>query len=254
MMVEIFEIGEIKRLPLGTDYNLVVAAVHALLGRCPHGTELVIDGTGVGRPVADMFRWRGVRPWCVTATAGIEQVIDRGKRTAHAPKLMLISRMQSLLFEGRLKVQADIPDAAAFLEELRDFRVEFSASGNLSYNAKSGRHDDMISAAAVAAWRLSDGAGGFPPPDMVAGLMRAGGALPAVPWVIGLDLGKTNDPSALVVMRKTRTERRDSAAVPMPEAVPKSRTSGSLGRGAATSSPWPRRRRIPMSQAPRSRR
>jgi hypothetical protein len=50
----------------------------------------------------------GVAPWCVTATAGIEQTVDAANRTANVPKLLLISRIQSLLFEGRLKVQDQI--------------------------------------------------------------------------------------------------------------------------------------------------
>ena len=164
-MIDIFEIGTIKRLPLETSYTNVVAIVHALLLRCPAGTELIIDGTGVGKPVADIFKWHGVTPWCVTATAGIEQTIDAANRTANVPKLVLISRIQSLLFEGRLKVHEQIEDAAAFLAELRDFRVEYSASGHMTYNAKAGRHDDMVSAAAVVAWRLSDGAVGWGPPS-----------------------------------------------------------------------------------------
>ena len=82
-MIDIFEIGTIKRLPLETSYTNVVAIVHALLLRCPAGTELIIDGTGVGKPVADIFKWHGVTPWCVTATAGIEQTIDAANRTAN---------------------------------------------------------------------------------------------------------------------------------------------------------------------------
>ena len=92
-MIDIFEIGTIKRLPLETSYTNVVAIVHALLLRCPAGTELIIDGTGVGKPVADIFKWHGVTPWCVTATAGIEQTIDAAARTANVPKLLLISRI-----------------------------------------------------------------------------------------------------------------------------------------------------------------
>jgi hypothetical protein len=92
-MIDIFEIGTIKRLPLETSYVNVVAIVHALLLRCPAGTELVIDGTGVGKPVADIFKWHGVTP-----TTGIEQTIDTAARTANVPKLVLISRIQSLLF------------------------------------------------------------------------------------------------------------------------------------------------------------
>src|SRR5215831_9505793 len=158
-----------------------------------------------------MFKYRGIVPWCVTATAGIEQTIDRPKRNASVPKLMLISRIQALLFEGRLKVHADIPEAGAFLEELRDFRVEYSTSGHMTYNAKSGRHDDMVAAASVAAWRLSDGVGGWGPPSehlaaLALGIATAGTFSRARPWVIGLDLGKVNDPTAIVVMRRTSVE------------------------------------------------
>src|SRR5262245_3844867 len=118
-MIDIFEIGGIKRLPLGTDYPNVVAAVFGIMARCPAGTELVIDGTGVGKPVCDMFRWRGIAPWAVTATAGIEQTMDTGRRVAHVPKLTLISRIQALLFEGRLKVHADLPEAGALAAGVR---------------------------------------------------------------------------------------------------------------------------------------
>jgi hypothetical protein len=221
MLMDIFEIGTIKRLPLGTSYVNVVAAAHALLSRCPAGSELIVDATGVGKPICDMFVFHGVRPWAVTATAGIEQTIDWPKYTAHVPKLLLISRIQSLLFEQRLKVHAEIPEAPAFLEELRDFRVEYSASGNMTYNARSGRHDDMISAAAVAAWRLSDGAGGAwhsPSPYLAAVALGLGDRYPRpTPWVVGLDLGKVSDATALVVMRKVSVERADVAQPPPPK-------------------------------------
>ena len=216
MMIDLFQIGMIRRLPLGTDYNAVVATVHELLRHCPSGTDLVIDGTGIGKPVADMFKYKGVLPWCVTTTAGIEQTIEHGRCTANVPKLMLISRVQSLLFEQRLKVQSDLPEAEAFLEELRDFRVEFSASGNMTFNAKSGRHDDMINAAAVATWRLSDGAGGWGPPSeyMAAvslGLGASYGGARREPMAIGLDLGKVNDPTAIVVVRKVSVDQPEFA-------------------------------------------
>ena len=68
-MIDIFEIGTIKRLPLETSYTNVVAIVHTLLLRCPAGTELIIDGTGVGKPVADIFKWHGVTPWSNSVAA-----------------------------------------------------------------------------------------------------------------------------------------------------------------------------------------
>jgi len=204
-MTEIFEIGTIRRLPLETSYNNVVADVHQLLRRCPAGTELVIDGTGIGKAICDMFRFQGITPWCVTATSGLDQTINHGARTANVPKLMLVSRLQSILFEQRLKVSAQLEEATAFLEELRDFRVEYSASGHMTYNAKRGKHDDMLSAAAVATWRLTDGAGGWgPPSEYLAAVVLGLRDKPArpVPWVVGVDLGKVNDPTAIVVMRR----------------------------------------------------
>ena len=215
-MIDIFQIGTIRRLPLGTDYNNVVAIVHELLRRCPPGTDLVIDGTGIGKAVADMFKFRGVTPWCVTATAGIEQTVDRANRVASVPKLMLISRLQSLLFEQRLKISADLEEAMAFLEELRDFRVEYSASGSMTYNAKSGRHDDMVSAAAVAAWRLTDGSGGMGPPSeyLAAVMLGIASQVPRpTPWAVGVDLGKVNDPTAIVVMRRISVDAPEFSAL-----------------------------------------
>ena len=239
-MIDIFEIGTIKRLPLETSYTNVVAIVHALLLRCPAGTELIIDGTGVGKPVDDIFKWHGVTPWCVTATAGIEQTIDAANRTANVPKLVLISRIQSLLFEGRLKVHEQIEDAAAFLAELRDFRVEYSASGHMTYNAKAGRHDDMVSAAAVAAWRLSDGAVGWGPPsaELAAMVLGLGGSHPGpAPWAIGLDLGKVHDPTAIVVMRRVSVDRpelphRDTEPMVVVPEIPRNKTDELLRREA----------------------
>ena len=57
----IFQVGHIERLPLGTTYPAIVHHVGRVLGRLP-GAELVIDYTGVGRPVFDLFRYSGVFP------------------------------------------------------------------------------------------------------------------------------------------------------------------------------------------------
>jgi hypothetical protein len=49
----IFQVGYLERVPLGTPYPGIVAHVGRLLEKLPAGTELVIDLTGVGRPVGD---------------------------------------------------------------------------------------------------------------------------------------------------------------------------------------------------------
>ena len=82
----------------------------------------------------------------------------------------------------------------------------------------------MVSAAAVAAWRLSDGQSGWGPPfeylaALVLGLNRT--AARAAPWAIGVDLGKTGDPTAIVVMRRISVDGPAAPFEDMPIAAKK---------------------------------
>jgi hypothetical protein len=66
----IFQVGHLERLPLGTPYPAIVAHVGRLLTKLPGGPELVIDFTGVGRPIFDMFISSGISPIGVLITGG----------------------------------------------------------------------------------------------------------------------------------------------------------------------------------------
>jgi hypothetical protein len=69
------------------------------------------------------------------------------------PKVVLISRVQALLHDGRLKIHKGLPDAPALVAELQDFRAEVTDSGYWKFGARSGRHDDLVLAVAIALWR-----------------------------------------------------------------------------------------------------
>ena len=58
----IFQVGHLERVPLGTLYPAIVAHVGRLLTKLPGRAELVIDFTGVGRPIFDMFVYSGIYP------------------------------------------------------------------------------------------------------------------------------------------------------------------------------------------------
>src|SRR5215467_2544779 len=146
----VFRCGHLERIPLGTSYVGIVAHVARLLARLPAGAELAIDFTGVGRPVADMFFAAGLSPTLVLITGGATETFDAG--IIGVPKLSLISRVQALLHEGRLKIHRDLTEAAELVRELQDFRVEFTAAGSITFNARSGRHDDLVLALAIATW------------------------------------------------------------------------------------------------------
>jgi len=189
--------------------------VGRLLGRLPRNTELTIDYTGVGRPVFDLFRYSGVSPVGLLITSGVTEATIDG--IAHVPKLVLISQLQTLLHEGRLKIQKDLPEAKILVGELMDFRVQYTAGGHLTFNAREGRHDDLVLALAIACYVAAGGGLRY------RGLMEfyegqlGGGVLPPKHFV-GVDLGQSRDPTAVAVVR--RVARPSTAEVRAPGFVP----------------------------------
>jgi len=64
-----YAVRHLQRWPLGTQYPLIVRQVGALLDRAPlsrKSSPLVIDLTGVGRAVGDLFTAGGIRPRGIT--------------------------------------------------------------------------------------------------------------------------------------------------------------------------------------------
>jgi hypothetical protein len=146
---EQFLVRHLERLPLGMAYPQQIQHVANLLGREPLvGAKLVVDYTGVGRPVFDMFQRAGLKPHGVLITAGNETT-KPGGNIYHVPKQTLISQLEARLHSGELKIAANIADAGALQEELRDFARKVSESGRVSFNARSGSHDDLVLAVAI---------------------------------------------------------------------------------------------------------
>jgi hypothetical protein len=123
----IFQVGHLQRLPLQTSYPAVVNHVGRLISHLRGPSELVIDYTGVGRPVFDMFQVAGMSPIGVSITAG--DVVANEGLVYRVPKLMLISRVQALLHSGQLKIHRGLADAPALVEELQSFRAQVTDQG-----------------------------------------------------------------------------------------------------------------------------
>jgi hypothetical protein len=207
----VFRCGHLERIPLGTSYVGIVHHVGRLLHRLPAGAELAIDFTGVGRPVFDMFAAAGLAPVGILITAGTAEAYDG--EILHVPKLSLISRLQALLHEGRLKIHRDLAEAPALVRELADFRVAYSAAGALTFGARVGKHDDLVLALAIACWR-AHGAG---PGHALFELVRAQaaalrGEAEPVTTVVGVDLGQSQDPTAIAVVQRVPASRIEERA------------------------------------------
>lgn len=153
-----FEVSFLERVPLGTPYPAVVQHVGNLLARSPlrGNCELVIDRTGVGRAVFDLFVLAGLSPIGVTITSGGDKETQEPDGSGwRVGKLALVSRLQSELHSGTLKISSQLPDAPALISELGDFRANISDAGFASFGARTGKHDDLVLSLALAIWHLA---------------------------------------------------------------------------------------------------
>lgn len=146
-------VRSIERLPLGTPYPAVVGRIECVMqnleqrawpGRGPRlfTVELVLDATGVGLPIADMLRERGLDPKLCIFT-GSDKLTVQPRGVVSIGKGWLVSRMQVLLQSQRLHLPRTV-EAAALARELMDYRIDVSDAGHASFNAKAGAHDDLV--------------------------------------------------------------------------------------------------------------
>ena len=150
---ELFDVVHAERLKLGTSYPDIVAHVREVLARPPlrDGCDLVIDESGVGRAVGDMFDAAGLRPVRVTITAGTDATPQDGRRWS-VSKALLISGVDARLHSGELRFAAALGEAHALADELKDFRRHLTSAGRATYQARVGKHDDLVLAVAIALW------------------------------------------------------------------------------------------------------
>ena len=67
--------------------------------------------------------------------------------------MTLISTIQALLHDGRLKIHKDLPDIAALVDEMNNIQASVTDSGYWKFGVRSGKHDDLVLALAIALWR-----------------------------------------------------------------------------------------------------
>jgi hypothetical protein len=157
-----FDIAAMKRYPLGTSYPAIIRHVVGQLERTEMGRrpKLVIDGTGVGVAVVDMFR-RALKPyartiecWDIVITGG-RAVTKTTRWTWHVAKIQIAGAIREALDSERLKVPREVDPDGILRRELQDFKVEITAAGNETFNARQGAHDDLVLATALPIWLAS---------------------------------------------------------------------------------------------------
>jgi hypothetical protein len=148
-----YAIRQLDRIPLGTKYIDVVEEVRAKLFKITARNldcTLIVDATGVGQPVMELFHHLPARatlvPVVITAGTGESRTGDEWR----VAKQDLVAGLQIMLETGQLQISNQLAHTKAFLEELLEFRGKTTSTGN---EIAEGPQDDLVIAAALAVWR-----------------------------------------------------------------------------------------------------
>jgi hypothetical protein len=169
---------------VGVPYLEQVARVRRWLGAALlAGATLIIDRTGVGRAVYDMFEAAGLQPIGVTVHGG--DTASHEGRAWRVPKRDLVFAAVAQLQQRHLRIAAAVEHAETLTAELRNYRVTIDpATAHDSYSAwREGQHDDVVFAVALAVWY-----GQAVPPMPIHGAVGATRVAPVElgPWARGV--------------------------------------------------------------------
>lgn len=145
----------VKRYPLKTNYDLMVNdIVSTITGRGIQGESVfVLDYSGVGRPVFDLFTHTGLSPIGVTIVGG-QTSRWTAAASANVAKREIVSCLQVVFQNKRFKIPSDLPLLSEVKKEFLNFKamakrrtsgVKFEARG-------AGIHDDIVMSIGVALW------------------------------------------------------------------------------------------------------
>ena len=195
----LYRIHHLERLPLKLPYPAQVARIRYIMAHLPRDTALVTDYTGVGKGIFDMLVDNGLQPIGVTLTSGFD--VHASGSTFSVPKSTLVSTLVARLHGGELFVQGTLKDWPVLKRELLNFRPEITRSGVETWNARSGEHDDLVLALGLAVWHLN---GAHVPYRGLTEFYRrqAGNPGGGTQWAVGVDLGQSQDPTAIAVLSK----------------------------------------------------
>jgi len=146
--------SHLERFPLNTEYPIIVERVSSMFQdrRLEQNGTLIIDRTGVGEPVGQLFEKKSIQLVSIVITGG-EEVVEKDPYLFHVPKRILVNSLAILSQFGRLKVTKEIPLCVTFSNELKDFAYKLDKkSGHDVYEGISGSHDDLVISTSLAAW------------------------------------------------------------------------------------------------------
>ncbi len=153
----------LERIPLDAGYPDTIARISKLIGASEikdrengGGADVVLDVTGSGRAIVEVFERAEICPVVVFITgAGVreDQADDESWRV---PKIELVGNLQVLYQTERLKMAKGLELVSTLVDELRDFKMRPPRiDPNAPETWREGQFDDLVFAVGLAAWRAS---------------------------------------------------------------------------------------------------
>ncbi|HUQ93873.1 MAG TPA: terminase family protein [Bryobacteraceae bacterium] len=143
----------LERLPLDTPYPEIVRHISAIT-RHPDlcgSANLIIDSTGVGQPVVDLFKAERLITRLVPVTLTAGHHATRHGDAWNIPRNDILLGLEIGLRNNQLRIADTLKDAPCLIEELRNLRRRDEQISPL----RGAHHDDLVFATALAYWRAT---------------------------------------------------------------------------------------------------
>jgi hypothetical protein len=171
-----FDLRALERIPLGTPYPEQVRRVEQIMTHPRlRDADLLVDATGVGSAIADMFETISLQPIRIMITAGHEATRQSDERYS-VPKIDVVSAVLAKLHSQELRFDEKLALLEPLREELKNFQLlGRSATGHETFGARSGKHDDLVLALGLAMWWATTAAKVRRRGEVTAGFIRGFG-------------------------------------------------------------------------------
>jgi hypothetical protein len=148
-----YDLVFLHKFPLRTTYPTIVKWITWLLNSDYPVSPYVflVDYTGVGRPVVDLFREQDLEILALSITGG-SSVSWKGNQSVTVPKKELVSSLLVSLQEGKLDIAENLNHLDDLVKEFVSFKAKIINHQTSQFSAMSGYHDDIVMSLCLPIW------------------------------------------------------------------------------------------------------
>lgn len=155
----LYRLVYLYRFPLKTSYPEMVNRMLTFIDHVYPANDymMVVDYTGVGRPVVDMMRQKELKVIALNITGSTKSKWKFGNEVS-VPKKDIVSSLQVVFQERRIKIARDIDSFLKtnvineYVKEFLSFKPTINKNAHAQFNASSGYHDDIVMSIGLATW------------------------------------------------------------------------------------------------------